>query len=356
MNAGAFALPLYRDVIGDIMRHIDAGTLAPGERLGTLAELCVRYGVSQMTVRTALRELATVGYIESRRRGGIFVRERRQVPENGNVLGFVATRVEDPFFQEILAGARGAAEADNLTLIVTDSENDPVAETLAIRRLASEVGGLIIAPNIHQPNYAAYLPLLEKSITFVFIDRYVEKLAVPVIATDNEYGGYIATSHILDCGVERVFMLNEHGTSSSQERLRGFRRALAERGIAFDPADVYICQASSVSARAQTATILASRPAGRIGIFCITESLAAGCYDALGAAGLRMPDDVVVVGYDDARAGTMSPPLSTVRQPLRELGATAVRVLVDSIRNGADRTRSVRLIPELVVRRSSQGS
>ena len=210
--------------------------------------------------------------------------------------------------------------------------------------------------------HAGYGALMERKVPFVFVDRAVRGLAAPLVSTDNEEGGYLATRHLLSTGVRTVYVVSERPATSLEERIQGYRRALREAGVASDPSWVREGPLfGDTSGYDLTRRLLAERrEQGEddvpFGLFALQDEIARGSYAALKEAGLRIPADVRVVGFDDLYSLHMDPPLTTVRQDTEGMGASAARVLLKLLAPGTGVTRTprgVRLPPELVVRSSS---
>ena len=211
-------LTLRQAVVDDLRKRISSGELAVGERLPSITALCERYGVSDITVRAALKELGTTNYVESRRRSGVFVCERSVEDDKPKlrgekVLALLVPAWDNNFFAGIIHGAEEQAGRDGYRLLVANSKGDTAIEAEQLLTLSTQVAGLMIVP-LGAKSYGSYTALLEKGLPFVFLDRRVEKLAVPVVATDNEEGGYLATRHLLECGRRRIYAFSEGNSRS----------------------------------------------------------------------------------------------------------------------------------------------
>lgn len=362
---GSDTRTLRQHVLEDIRAHIRNQTFAPGERLPSISALCRKYGVSDITIRAALRELMHAGYLESQWRSGVFVKAQREEKPNlagERVIALLVPALNNPFFGDIIHEAEEQCRLADYRVIIANSTDDAALEAQQIKKLAQQVAGLIVMPSRGR-NYVAYAELMEKNVPFVFLDRYVEKLAVPFVGTDNEQGGYLATRHLLQTGRRRVFVLVEPDGTSYEERLCGYRRALKEEGVAFDPTLVLRSPLfnDACGYMLTKELLLRSRDEGReeepIGIFALNDCIARGSYMALKEAGKNIPNDVAVVGFDDISAVFLDPPLSSVRQDVRELGTTAVRLLLETILSGGRHPApTVRLQPELMIRQSSDAA
>lgn len=215
--------------------------------------------------------------------------------------------------------------------------------------------GLIVVPVNHTESHIeAFTRLIARNRPLVFVDHYIEGIETPRVTSDNMSGGYLATMHLLESGCRRVYAVTSGtNTTSSRERLRGFVKALDEYGYLFDPSRMLHSGDAHLKAGQDLTTAILDRERGseKLGIFAINDVIAAGCYAAIKLAGLRIPEDVAVVGYDDIHGAMMAPPLTTIRQNLQEMGATAVRTLL-ALKEGKQ-ADSVLIPVELIVRAST---
>jgi LacI family repressor for deo operon, udp, cdd, tsx, nupC, and nupG len=303
--------------------------------------------------------LTAQGRLQSRWRAGIFVKEsaEHEIAVSNQTVALVAELATNPFSATILAGAaeRAALYGYNVMLAVTN--DDPEIEAKQIGELADSVRGTIVVPvNRTESHVAAFSRVLARHRHLVFVDHYIEGIDAPRVTSDNILGGYLATKHLLECGCKRVYALTSgRHTTSSRERLTGHTQALQERGYLFDPSlMVHSPEVHYIAGQTLTREIL-ERESGtkKLGIFAINDVMAAGAYLAIKQAGLRIPDDVAVVGYDDIHGAMMDPPLTSVRQDLLEMGRSAMQVLLNLIEGKS--TDIVRVPVELIVRASTVG-
>lgn len=360
MSSPAPRQVLYEKVAEKIQSQIEDGTFQPGERLPSIKALCQSHQVSNITIRAALKQLVTKGYLESRPRSGVFIRERsNRTPRlrGEKVIGLLVTAMDTQFFMDIIRGVEGGCQKAGYRVLIANSKNEAELEARHLRDFSREVSGLVIAPVTGKGNYAAYSVLLQKEVPFVFVDRYVMRLSAPLVATDNEAGGFLAAKHLLkEAGRDKVFVLCGRSATSIEERLRGYRAALDQAGIAFDPERVRCSSLEHDAAGYVLTQEIVEKFPGVVpfGIFAMNEYMALGAYAALREASLKIPQDVAVVSFDDALAPFLDPPLTTVRQNPHAMGKSAVEVLLDVIRYGsAHSAPSVRLKPELVIRNST---
>lgn len=253
--------------------------------------------------------------------------------ERTNVLGLLTSDiVTRPYSVEIVKGAQDAALARGRTLLIVDTGGSTSAAQAAVEHfLEWRVDGLIFATEYH----AAFSPptVAEESPS-VLVNCYTELPSdrpITTILPDEVQGGRTATQALLDAGHVRIGLINGPASfAASRGRLQGYTEALAAADIDTDPELVRAGDWWQESAADHTRDLLdlENPPTA---IFCANDWMAMGAYDAIKERGLRIPDDVAVVGFDNRVeiADHLRPRLSTVALPYRAMGARAVEVLLD---------------------------
>lgn len=349
---------LYQQLAEDIKAYISRHALSPGDRIPSMMELCSLFGVSHATVRAALNVLTAEGVLDSRHRQGVFVsRPRGDKPalSGQRMIALLVPNGDHSYEAGITRGVMEQGRAHGYRVVVANTGDNAEQEAALLDELGREVAGLIVFPSYEGNNYRAYAELLERGIPWVFVDRSIAGLSAPLVATDNEHGGYLATRHLLEQGCRQVFAINAHIVSSTRERIQGHQRALKEWGICNPQMFVRHSEVHAHSVGYTfTHEILRHKVEGeRIGIIALDEYLARTCYTALKEVGQRIPEDVAVVGYDDIAAKFFDPPLTAVRQEPYRMGVSAVEVLLDMMQQKKSIPREVRLKPVIKIRNSS---
>lgn len=327
----------------------------------TLAEVAARAGVS---ISTASRALSGRGEMttSTRRRVQAIARELGYArmhsaggrpSGSGRLLDLVLTGYHTAYADEVTAGARSAAADAGYDLVLTEERDDPRDDwPVRIRRRGSS-GVLLglITPTANQLGVLA-----EAGIPVVVMDPVADSnRGLGSVRTTDREGAADAAEHLLARGATTFAMVN--GVPAyrfGRARREGFVSALRRRHPSID---VPVIDASWASAEAHPQMIELLRslaPGERIGVFAGSDAMAAGVYAAAAAASRRIPDDVLVVGFDDIRgARWLTPPLSTVHQPIRDMAGTAVRMLADAAAGEALPAEPVVLPTRLIVRGST---
>ncbi|MEM5311974.1 LacI family DNA-binding transcriptional regulator [Paraburkholderia sp. JHI869] len=345
----------------------DAGadTAAATARGGSIAAVAQRAGVSVATVsrvlnghanvRAATRErvlaeIETSGYRVNELARNLRTAESRllltMVPDFGN-----------PFYAEIVRGIDSVARQHGFFLLLCDTGADAGRERSyfdLLRRHRAD-GAICLDPATVQ--HANQVMAAESTaLPWVACCEFDPDVGVPYVGIDNYRAAHDAVRHLIARGRRRVALINsdEHYLYAQQRR-DGWRDALAEAGIAVRDAWRVNVNCLDYDAGAQAAAALMQLPADEApdAIFAVSDTLAVGVLNGLRGAGRRVPHDVAVVGFDDiALAAQIDPPLTTIAQPMRELGETAARLLLRRFADPRASVPGVLLPHKLVVRES----
>jgi len=328
----------------------------------TIRDVAARAGVSHQTVSrvindsprvteatrervlSAIRDLA---YVPSPMARGLTTNQTRSI-------GVVADDVSDHFFARVVAGAEAEARRRGYYLMIGSVEPDD--EEIGYLRLMLErrVEALILArPSV--PLDEADLDAARSAGVPLVAVGSSDLQGVPVVDVDNRQGGYDATRHLLEAGHRRIAtIVGPAGWPSAAARFEGHRQALREAGVADDQQLVAHAADWGLESGQAAAAALLERGADFTALFAHSDLIALGAIRGLRDAGLRVPDDVSVVGYDDLPvAAYVEPALTTVHQPMGEVGARAAGIVLDRIAGGAEPEPATQLLPAVLVARES---
>ncbi|MGG2198515.1 MULTISPECIES: LacI family DNA-binding transcriptional regulator [Paenibacillus] len=269
-------------------------------------------------------------------------------------LGLLVPDISNPFFAEIARAVEDQGHSLGYSLVIcsTDNKDERVERYLSLLQQKS-VDGMIIGTGMD--NKEMLKPLLENSIPIAMIAREMPGHDVQTVITDDFAGGRLAAEHLLGLGHTRLAVLAEQlKVSSSRERIRGFRQRLAEAGIDLPDDRVLASGDALVKDGKRKATELLQRAERPTAIFCCNDLLAIGALQAAKELGLRVPEQLSIVGFDNTILATVTePPLTTVSQPTEEMGKLAVDLLLSQLKKEEGGSRRTVLQPELVTRRST---
>lgn len=264
-----------------------------------------------------------------------------------NTLGMLVTASSNPFFAEVVRHIERYCERHNyhLILVNTDGNSQSLKKHLD-RLLQKQVDGLLLM--CAEPQDMEADLFANVSLPMVVIDWWQQALNADKIHENSEFGGYLATKTLLEAGYREIAIITGELTKPlAQNRLEGYKRALAEFGISYQ-ADLVIESQFQFEAGLKSAEKLLEnyRPQA---IFAMSDSIAIGVYQAIWRAGLKIPEDIAVIGYDNIElAQFLSPPLTTIHQPKARLAKFAVQQLIAKIREPNQPIQEILLEPELV--------
>jgi LacI family transcriptional regulator len=333
-------------------------------RMATIPEVARHAGVSVGTVSNVLNHPELVA-LKTRERVQQAIDALGFVP-NGSArqlrvgstqsIGLVVLDVSNPFFTEVARGAEDAANKREYMVILCNSNNSLQREERYLRVLEEQrVAGVLITPIARGPNDTQRLRRLGTSV--VLLDRLSADQQFCSISVDDVFGGELAGKHLLARGHRRIGYI--HGSlavAQYADRLHGLRRALAEGGLDPDMAIVQLAadsdNAHGGEACAKAFLRLSDRPTA---LFCGNDYLAMGVMYALAKHQIHVPQDVALIGYDDIELASMlATPLTTIRQPMYELGYAAAELLLNEIAGDAHHEhQQIEFRPELIVRDST---
>jgi LacI family transcriptional regulator len=297
-------------------------------------------GVSQTTVSLVLNDVANHGIPEeTTKRIWAAVKElgyranalaKGLASNRSNQIGLITDSIATtPYAGKIIEGAQDAAWArGKLLLLVNTQERSDVTEAAIELMLAQQVEGIIYATMYHR---SIQLSDIFHAAPMVLLDCYAEDRSLPCVVPDEIAGGRTATEVLLQKGHRRIgFINNATPIPATFGRMEGYKQALAAYGIAYDEALVHT--GNDIASGGYDATLALRRvPAPPTGLFCFNDRMAMGAYDALRKLGLRIPEDVSVIGFDNQEliAAHLYPGLSTMALPHYEMGRWAVNYLLE---------------------------
>lgn len=270
-------------------------------------------------------------------------------------IGMVVPDLMNPLFPPIYAGADSVlGDLGYSVLVGTDDDDPDKSRSVIIALLERRVDGLILA----NARRGFALPSWREQVPTVLVNRSVESNAFPAIVGDHGEGIGLVVRHLADLGhTDIAHIAGPQGLSTGVSRLAGFEAAMTDRGL--DVRAELIVESAMFRTDAGRAACqrLVDSGAPFTAIVAANDLIALGCYDVLADAGLSIPSDVSVTGYNDlAFIDRVSPPLTTVSVPYQEMGAAAARQLLDLLSDEGDDESPyspVELPPDLVIRAST---
>lgn len=330
--------------------------------MSTISDVAKLAGVSAMTVS---RVINNSGYIsqETRERVEKAIVELGYVPnalarylrfKRTKTIALILTDITNPFFTTIARGVEDVANEQGFSVIFcnTDESETEEIEYLSVL-LQKQVDGVLLVPASASTDALALIAA--RGVPVVVIDRRVKSELVDVVRCDSEAGAYLLVRHLLELGHRRIAVLSgSPSVSTAVDRVAGYTRAMAEAGIADAEQSVFFDRFTQANGYLMAAQALAVTPRPTA-IFACNNFIAFGAIRAIREAGLRVPEDVSVVSFDDLPQSLMIDPfLTVVAQPAYEIGRRAAELLLLRLSgDGPSEAQSVVLPATLIVRASS---
>jgi LacI family transcriptional regulator len=359
--------PKHKEISRHLAAEIAGGKYDKGARLPSEAQLVKQFKVSRPTVGRALRQLDQDGLIERRAGSGTYVRNTSPARANSRTLGLLVPGLATTeIFQIICGEIASLARVQDYGLLWGGSTNPREdvdaslvhAEELCRQFIERKISGVFFAPAELEPgqeqaNRRLAESLREAGIPVVLIDRdlrdFPGRSDFDLVGLDNMTSGYMVAEHLIKLGCKRLcFIARPLSAATVDARIAGVREAMARHRIepgggwirAGDPGDMKFVRSLTSSKQSDA-------------FICANDFTAATLLRSMQSIGVRAPKDFRVVGFDDVKYATLvSPPLTTVHQPCRDIAVIAFRTMLERLAEPSLPARSIYLTPHLVVRES----
>jgi LacI family transcriptional regulator len=317
--------------------------------LGTVSHVLNRTAnVREPLRQRVLEAVAALGYQPSELARGL----RR---EKTSMIGMVIPDITNPFFPAVVRGAEDVAFANGYRLVLCNTDNDHSKETAHLNALrAYRPAGLIVIPSNFSDLTTQAQSYREAGTSVVCVDRTPPHWNGDTVTVANEEGAYRATRHLIQLGHRRLAtVVGPQHLTNAQQRLAGFKRAVRQAGLSVNPEYIQESTFDKLGGHAKAGVLLRLLPQPTA-IFAGNDLIALGVLLALHDSGLRCPQDVSLIGFDDLDFAEMTnPQLSSVYQPGYQLGATAARLLLERVAGSINVARHLVLETELKIRQST---
>jgi len=303
--------------------------------------------VNERTARRVLEAAQELGY-----RPNPIARGLRT--NRSNTIGVLVPDLMNPLFAAVVRGIEDGLREAGYTPLIANTDNDAEREQVAYEAMnARQVDGFIAATA--RRDHWLLADDARTGVKLVLVNRRVDSDALPAVTGDDHEGIRLAVEHLVRLGHRRIaHVAGSQSLYTGWSRHQGFLDAMRSEGLEADPDLIVYSQGFTVREGGRCCGELLERGREFTAVVAGNDLLALGCYDALEQRGLRCPEDVSVVGYNDMPfVDRFRPPLTTVRVPHYELGATAAALMLEQLRGRDLPPRQLLLAPELVVRGST---
>ena len=332
----------------------------------TIYDLARKLNISIATVSRALKDDPVVSKKTKKKifdlaeevgyRSNHFARNLRN--QRTDTIGVIVPRLNSYFMSTIIAGMESIANSNGFNLIISQSSESVKKEIANAKTLFNNrVDGLLVSLSYDTDDISHFDSFFKKNIPVIFFDRVEQHESSTNILIDNRQAAYDATHHLIQQGCKRIV----HITATPKrnvyvDRLNGYKQALAAHNLPFREDNIIISNLS-FEAGAEAAEIITKMDPMPDGIFVANDNCAVGCMVALKQAGIRIPEDIAVVGFNnDPVSKVVEPNLTTINYPGYEMGEVAARNLINHLNGTApiNSTNRIILRSDLVIRDSSR--
>ncbi len=276
--------------------------------------------------------------------------------KNSNTIGVIVPRLNSYFMSTVISGMEGVANAHGYNLIISQSQESYKKEITSVSTMFnSRVDGLMISLAYDTKTTDHFDEMIKKQIPLIFFDRVIDHVDCVSIVIDNEKAGYEATMHLINQGCKRIVHIDGNvNRNVYADRLKGYKQALIESNLEFDESLVISNKLTDQASAVAAQQILAMEHLPD-GIFTANDTSAVSCIRELKRAGLRVPEDIAIVGFNNDPISTViEPNLTTIDYPGQEMGEIAATTLVNKLKKQpTGNLNTIVLRHNLIVRGSS---
>ena len=353
-------IPRYYQLKELLEQQMSDGTLKPGDIIPSERDLASKYNLSRFTVARSISMLADEGLLYRKHGIGTFVSapDSPKLHRRTNTIGLVLPDGNSSFIGGLVEGIEHAIDR-NKYKILTHKITKVCKGKIDISVFKDNIDGLLLIPAAQEVDKNALWKLKKEEIPFVILNTVRDELIADCVSVDNISGAYDAVRYLIKLGHKKIaLILNEPDCQSVSDRQEGYQKALQEHGIKIDPkltidAKIKPWQDSMDAGYKSMKKLLRTkdRPTA---VFTISERGAIGALRAVRETGLKVPDDISIVSFDDSpMVRFMDPPLTVVAQPLYEIGEKALELLLRRIENNSIfPPEEIVIKPKLIIRES----
>jgi len=338
----------------------------PKEKEITIYDIASKLNISIATVSRALKEDPVVNKKTRKKvfqvaeemgyRSNHFARNLRN--QRTETIGVIVPKLNSHFMSSVIAGIESVANTKGYNLIISQSSESAEKEIASAKTMFNNrVDGLLVSLAYNTEDLSHFDIFKKKNIPVIFFDRVIEDENYTNVVIENKKAAYEGTTHLIEQGCKKIV----HITASSKQnvyinRLEGYKQALEDNGLKFDKKNVIESNLSLEAGESAAELILHMKPLPD-GVFVANDNCAVGCLLALKQAGLRIPEDIAFVGFNnDAVSKVIEPNLTTINYPGYQMGEVAAQHLIHLL-NGTSNiqtTNTIILRSEFIIRESSK--
>jgi GntR family transcriptional regulator, arabinose operon transcriptional repressor len=361
------SIPLYFQIKDQLFQEIEDGIYKTGERLPPERELIERFNVARMTLRQAIKILIDQGFLESRRGSGVYVADRHhfsieQNSQRNTNIGILLPYIKQGILVDLLRGIEDQAIAHgyNTNICNLNSSWDK-AQRYVDQLIANQVQGAIYLPiqewdnrkEKDDLNRQIITELNKHKIPIVLVDRDCKSCVADLVASDNFGGGYKATKHLIEMGHTKIAVIHEYDDTSVMDRISGYKAALKEYNLPVQTHYIHKIQKDNPDSNFTETLQYIVNDLNVTAIFAIHDLLAVYIGSEANSLGIKIPEHLSLVGYDNLPFTEHLPtPLTTVDQPVYKIGIESFNLLLNRMKKNTLKVEKIFLSNQLIVRKS----
>lgn len=308
------------------------------------------YAISDTTKKRVMNLAKKLGYFKNMHASSL-------IHQKTFTIGIIVPEITSYFFSTVIRGIKDVLGPEGYELIIMQSNENYVNEKHNIEYLtAIRVDGILFSPTLQTPNYDHLYPILKNNIPFVNFDRGCDNVKCFKVLSDDEYGAFYATQHLIDIGCKRIaHIAGPTNVLNAVNRVKGYIKALRTNKL--EVKEDYIIEADfSIESSKQAIHSLLDRKDQPDGIFAINDAVALGCISVMKNRGIDIPGDIAIVGFDDETYSShFSPSLTTISNPVYEMGKISAQLCLKQINEEEPLVPEKKVLrPKLVFRDSSK--
>jgi GntR family transcriptional regulator, arabinose operon transcriptional repressor len=354
-----------------IQSKILDGTYEPNQKINSESELMKQFDVSRHTVRIAIGELVSEGWLYREQGSGTFCSDRSKVQKDypeykQKNIAIITTYISDYIFPSIIRGAEAELSKKGYQVSLFSTNNDYEHEKRILETIISQrFDGVIIEPTksaTSNPNINYYLNLEALEIPYIMINAYYDELEPISVVVDDEKGGYLQTEHLLKLGHRNIVGFFKTDDMQGSKRMKGYLKAHRVYGVPINPKNIitYNTDEKAFKPEEILRNLLNSQSEKPTGIICYNDELAMKLLDVIRQNDLNVPNDISIIGFDDSFFTEVSEvKLTSVKHPKSEMGEVAAKLILEMIASGkGSKSKEIQesyvFDPEVVFRSSTK--
>lgn len=329
--------------------------------MANIQQVAQKAGVSVATVSRVLNNVSAVSP-KTRLKVEDAIKELKYEPSmlgrnlrnsESRLLLVLIPSISNPFYTEIIKGIENIAITHDYNILLCETDSNPQRENIYFNMVKNKLADGIISmdPTVNRQK----LKELAENHSIILCSEYEEGGIIPYVTIDNELAAYQAIKHLIKIGNQKIALINaDEKFLYTRQRRRGYERALKEFKIPIRTEWIYNTEKLDFESGVHAMRMLLQLKERPTAVFAVSDTLAIGALKEINVSGLKVPDDIAVVGFDKISFSNMTnPTLTTIAQPMNKMGSTAANMLINRIKG--NKVENIVLDHELVIRESTMG-